>query len=178
MRSRFFKAMKQETLVLIKPDAMNRHLVGEILSRFEAGNLDFVDVKMIQVTRELAETHYQFDNEDYLRSIGQKSADAGDQIDDLVAQGRKVINAMCEFLTSRPILAMILEGEEAIPAVRKIVGFTDPSRADKGTIRGDYGEDNILEANKEGRPVYNLVHASGNPEEAVSEIKLWFGDRK
>ncbi len=153
---------------------MNRHLVGEIFKRFEDDGLDFVNIKMLTVPRQLAEQHYHLDDENYLRSIGQKSADAGDQIDDLVAQGRKIITAMCDFLTSRPIIAMILAGEEAIPAIRKIVGFTDPSRADKGTIRGDYGEDNILQANREGRPVYNLVHASGNPDEALAEIKLWF----
>lgn len=166
--------MFQRTLVLIKPDALNRYLVGEILSRFEKNGLDFKDIKMIQVERELAEKHYHLDDEDYLCSIGQKSVDAGDKIDDLVGQGRKVIIAMCDFLTSRPIIAMILEGEEAIANVRKIIGFTDPSRADKGSIRGDYGEDNILEANREGRPVYNLVHASGNSEEAAAELKLWF----
>lgn len=167
--------MKQRTLVLIKPDAMKRGLAGQIISRFEKAGFEFVDIKLVQVPRQLAEEHYHLDNEDYLRSIGQKSKDAGDDVPDLVEMGRKIINAMCDFLISRPIIAMILEGEDVISGVRKIVGYTDPIKAEKGTIRGDWGEDDILTANKEGRPVYNLVHASGNPEEAETEINLWFG---
>lgn len=168
--------MTERTLVLIKPDGMKRHLVGEIIKRLEEGGLKIIDMKMMTVDRPLAEKHYHLDNEDYLRSIGQKSVDAGDKIDDLLEQGRKVITVMCRFLTSAPIIAMILEGEEgSVTKVRSIVGYTDPSKAEKGTIRGDYGEDSILKANQEGRPVYNLVHASGNVEEANDEIKLWFG---
>lgn len=170
--------MLQRTLVLLKPDAMQRGLVGEIISRFEKSRFNFVDLKLVQVTRELAEEHYHLDDEDYLRSIGQKGVDAGDKVDDLLEQGRKIMTAMCSFLTSRPIIAMILEGEEAVPEIRKIVGTTDPSKAAKGTIRGDWGKDNILSANSEGRPVYNLVHASGTPEEAEAEISLWFGNDK
>src|SRR3989344_1489044 len=166
----------EQTLVLIKPDAIKRRLVGEILKRFEDSGLAIKDIRLIQVKRELAEKHYHFDNEDYLRSVGQKSADAGDQIDDLVAQGRKIIDSMCEFITSTPIIEIIFAGPEGtIAKVRSIVGYTDPSKAEKGTIRGDLGEDSILKANSENRPVYNLVHASGNPAEAAEEIKLWFG---
>lgn len=167
--------MKQRTLVLIKPDAMKRGLAGQIISRFEKAGFEFVDIKLVQVQRQLAEKHYHLDNEDYLRSIGQKSKDAGDDVPDLVEMGRKIINAMCDFLISRPIIAMILEGEDVIATVRKLTGYTDPIKAEKGTIRGDWGEDDILTANKEGRPVYNLVHASGNPKEAETEINLWFG---
>ena len=170
--------MKQRTLVLVKPDAMNRGLAGEMISRFEKAGFTFADIKLVHVTKELAGKHYHIDDEDYLRSIGQKSLDAGDDVPDLVAMGRTIITAMCEFLSSRPIIAMILEGEEAIPEVRKIVGFTNPIKAEKGSIRGDFGEDDILTANKEGRPVYNLVHASGNPEEAEEEISLWFESSK
>ncbi len=165
--------MIQKTLVLIKPDGVKRNLIGEIIGRYEKADLRVVDLKMVTATMDLAEKHYTAD-EDYLRSLGQKSRDAGDQIDDLVAQGRKIVTAMRNFLISGPVVAMILEGEEAVPAVRKITGYTDPSSAEKGTIRGDLGEDSILQANKEARPVYNLVHASGTPDEAESEIKLWF----
>lgn len=166
--------MKQRTLVLIKPDAIERGLVGEILSRFERADFEFTDMKMVLVSRDLAEKHYHLDDENYLRSIGQKSIDAGDKIEDTLKQGQKIMTAMCDFLTSKPIIVMILEGEEVVSRVRHIVGFTDPSRADKGTIRGDLGQDSILEANSTDRPVYNLVHASGNPEEAEAEIILWF----
>lgn len=166
--------MKQRTLVLLKPDAIQRGLAGEIISRFEKAGFQFVDIKLVNVDRLLAEKHYHLDDENYLRSIGQKSVDAGDKVHDLLIQGKKIINAMCDFLSSKPVIAMILVGEEVVPSIRKIVGTTDPSKAEKGTIRGDFGEDNILSANREGRPVYNLVHASGTPEEAEEEIKLWF----
>lgn len=165
--------MNQKTLVLIKPDAVKRNLIGEIIKRFEDAGLKIVTLKMLTATPELAEKHYAAD-EDYLRAVGQKSVDAGDKVDDVLEQGRKIINSMRSFLASGPIVAMVIEGEDAIPNVRKLVGYTDPSSAEKGTIRGDFGEDSILKANSEGRPVYNLVHASGNPEEAEKEIALWF----
>lgn len=167
--------MIQKTLVLIKPDGVKRNLIGELIQRFEKENLKITDLKMIHATQTQAENHYSAD-EDYLRVVGQKSKDAGDKVDDLVEQGRKIITAMRNFLQSGPIVAMILQGEEAIPTVRKITGFTDPTKAEKGTIRGDLGEDSILAANSEGRPVYNLVHASGNEKEAEKEIKVWFGE--
>ena len=166
--------MIQSTLVLIKPDGVKRNLIGKIINRFEKASIRVVDLKMLTADMSIAEKHYGAD-EDYLRSIGQKSQDAGDKVDNLLEQGRKIINSMRSFLISGPIVAMILEGEDAIPAVRRIAGYTDPSAAEKGTIRGDLGQDSILKANKEGRPVYNLIHASGNLEEAEKEIKLWFG---
>lgn len=166
--------MQQKTLVLIKPDGVKRNLIGEIIKRFEDNDLKVAELKMIIANKFQAENHYSAD-EDYLRSIGEKSAAAGDKVDDLVEYGRKIIISMRNFLQSGPIVAIVLEGEDAIPRVRKITGFTDPSTAEKGTIRADLGQDSILQANKEGRPVYNLIHASGNPEEAEKEIRVWFG---
>lgn len=165
--------MQEKTLVLIKPDGVKRNLIGEIIKRFEDNDLKVVELKMIIANKFQAENHYGAD-EAYLRSIGEKSAAAGDKVDDLVEHGRKIITSMRNFLQSGPIVAMVLEGEDAIPRVRKITGFTDPSTAEKGTIRADLGQDSILQANKEGRPVYNLIHASGNPEEAEKEIIVWF----
>jgi nucleoside-diphosphate kinase len=88
--------------------------------------------------------------------------------------GMQLREWLVEFITSAPVDAYVLEGEDAIKLVRKITGFTDPARADKGTIRGDLGEDSIDRANSEKRATENLVHASGNPEEAEKEINLWF----
>lgn len=166
-------SMKQRTLVLIKPDGVKRNLIGEIINRFEKGGLKVVDMKMFTASAEKLEEHYPAD-EEYLRILGEKSQAAGDQIDDVVEQGRKIVTSLRTFMSSGPIVAMILEGEEAIPTVRQITGYTDPSKADPGTIRGDLGEDSILKANSENRPVYNLIHASGNPEEAEKEIQIWF----
>ncbi len=165
--------MIQQTLVLIKPDGVKRNLIGEIISRFEKGGLKVIDMKMLVADAVRLEKHYPSD-EEYLRSLGEKSKAAGDDIPDVLEQGKKIVAALRKFMSSGPLLAMILEGEEAIALVRKITGYTDPSKADPGTIRGDLGEDSILSANSEGRPVYNLIHASGNPEEAEKEIEIWF----
>lgn len=164
----------QKTLVLIKPDGVKRNLIGEIIKRFEARGLKVVDLKMLTAPMKTVEQHYTSD-EDYLRTLGEKSVAAGDKVDDVVEQGRKIVTAMRKFLISGKIVAMVLEGEDGVALVRKITGYTDPIKAEKGTIRGDLGEDSILKANSEGRPVYNLIHASGNLEEAEREIKLWFG---
>ncbi len=165
--------MVQKTLVLIKPDGVKRNLIGEIINRFEKGGLKVLEMQMLTASPEILEKHYPAD-EEYLRIIGEKSKAAGDAIDDVVEQGKKVVNALRTFMTSGPIVKMILEGEDGVALVRKITGYTDPAKADKGTIRGDLGEDSILAANSESRPVYNLIHASGTPEEAEKEIKLWF----
>ncbi len=165
--------MIQKTLVLIKPDGVKRNLIGEIISRFEKGGLKVVEMKMLTASSEILAKHYP-DDEEYLRIIGEKSKAAGDAVSDTVEQGRKVVGALREFISSGPVIAIILEGDNAVVVARKVTGFTDPQTAEKGTIRGDLGEDSILKANSEGRPVYNLVHASGTPEEAEKEINLWF----
>lgn len=164
--------MQQRTLILIKPDGVSRNLIGEIIGRYEKAGLKVIKLKLLDAPAEVIDRHYPMD-EDYLRSIGEKSAKAGENVTDTVEQGRKVVTWLRDFITSGPVVAMVLEGEEAIPTARKVTGYTDPSTADKGTIRGDLGTDSILKANGEGRPVYNLIHASGNPEEAEFEISIW-----
>lgn len=165
--------MIQQTLVVIKPDGVERNLVGEIIKRYEDGGLKILKLSMLQVDQELVGKHYPEDDE-YMMSLGRKSAAAGDKIDNLLEQGRMIVTGLRIYLAQGPVVAMVLEGEDAIANVRKITGYTDPATAEKGTIRGDLGQDTILKANSEMRPVYNLIHASGNPEEAETEIKLWF----
>jgi nucleoside-diphosphate kinase len=92
--------------------------------------------------------------------------------------GMKLRKWLIEFITSAPVVAIVFEGDDAIKTVRKVTGFTDPSKAEEGTIRGDFGDDAINIANKEKRATRNLVHASGNPEEAAKEIALWFTDEE
>jgi nucleoside-diphosphate kinase len=163
----------QQTLVLIKPDGVKRNLIGEIVNRFERAGLTVKEMRLMTAEEEVLNKHYPEEDE-YLISIGKKSAAAGDAIDNHLEQGRKIVLGLRQYLMSGPIIAMVLEGPEAISLVRKTTGYTDPTTADKGTIRGDLGEDSILKANSEGRPVQNLIHASGNPEEAQFEINLWF----
>jgi nucleoside-diphosphate kinase len=165
----------EKTLVLIKPDGVKRNLTGEIIKRFEDAGLKLVALKMLAADEQLISKHYPMDRE-YLVSLGKKSEKAGDRIADYEAQGRMIVEGLRKYLTSGPVIAMVLKGDDAINRVRKITGYTDPVKAEPGTIRGDFGEDSIIEANREKRACRNLIHASGNPEEAEKEIRLWFRD--
>ncbi len=165
--------MIEKTLVVIKPDGVQRNLIGEILKRYESAGLKVIALKKLKVKSSLIKKHYP-EEENYLISLGKKSETAGTPISDYRAQGLRIVKWLRKYLTSGPVVAMILEGEGAIQNVRKITGYTDPPAADKGTIRGDLGQDSIVVANGEKRPVRNLIHASGNPEEAEKEIALWF----
>lgn len=166
--------MIRQTLVLIKPDAVEKNLIGEVISRYEKVGLKVIALKMLLAPKEIIDKHYPMDQY-YLRLIGEKSILAGKKVEDVLVQGKKVVGWLRKFITSGPLVAMVLEGEDAIARVRKISGYTDPASAEKGTIRGDLGTDTILKANQEGRPVWNLIHASGTREEAEKEINLWFG---
>lgn len=166
--------MLQQTLIIIKPDGVERGLTEEIIKRYEAVGLKVVKRKDILASLEIVEKHYPMDP-DYLKSIGEKTIAAGQAVTSALDQGRKVVTWLRKFITSGPVVALLLEGENAVKLARKTTGFTDPATAEKGTIRGDLGTDNILKANREERPVYNLIHASGSEEEAKKEIELWFG---
>jgi len=144
----------ERTLVLLKPDAVDRGLVGEITARFERAGLKIAGLKMLQPGKEHALKHY---TEDLAKRRGQHVRDL-----------------MIEMLTSGPVVALCLEGVEAVDIVRKMVGTTEPKAAAPGTIRGDYSHVSFKHADNKKMGVYNLVHASGSPEEAVTEIAVWF----
>ena len=165
--------MLQRTLILIKPDAMERNLADEVIERYKKAGLKVVKKKKMKAPLKIIEKHYPM-NSDYLKSIGQKTIAAGQKVRSAEDQGRKVVTWLRKFITSGPIVVLLLEGLDAVSVAREVTGFTDPQTAEKGTIRGDLGIDSILVANKEERPVYNLIHASGSEEEAEKEIKLWF----
>ena len=167
--------MLQQTLILIKPDGVFRGLTDEIIKRYQAVGLKVVKRKNLTAPLEIVEKHYPMDPE-FLCLIGEKTIAAGQAVESAEEQGRKVVGWLLKFITSGPIVAMVLEGEDAVKLARKTTGFTDPASAEKGTIRRDLGIDHILDANREGRPVYNLIHASGSIQEAEKEIKLWFSD--
>ena len=166
--------MLQQTLIIVKPDGVSRGLTDEIIKRYEAVGLKVVKRKDMMAPLAIVEKHYPMDP-DYLKSIGEKTVAAGQKVKSAEDQGRKVVSWLRKFITSGPVVVMILEGEDAVEVARKVTGFTDPAKAEKGTIRGDFGTDNILKANQEKRPVWNLIHASASPEEAKKEIRLWFG---
>lgn len=167
--------MLQQTLIIIKPDGVKGGFTDEIIRRYEAVGLRVAKRKDMMAPLSIVEKHYPMDPE-YLKSIGEKTIAAGQKVKSTEDQGRKVVGWLRKFITSGPIVVLLLEGEDAVVKAREVTGFTDPAKAEKGTIRGDLGTDNILKANQEERPVYNLLHASGSLEEAKKEIELWFGE--
>lgn len=145
---------KERTLVLVKPEGVTRHLVGRVLTRFEDAGLKIIAMKMLWIDREMAGKHYGVE-------IAEK-------------HGEKVRESLLGHITEGPIIAMILEGADAIAVTRKLVGSTYPSEALPGTIRGDFGHISKMYANTNEMPVRNLIHASADKDDAEKEIALWF----
>jgi len=175
--------INQRTLVLVKPDGVERGLVGEIIHRFEKVGLKIIGLKMVKVDADLAFKHYG-QNEEWFEKIGEKvrefynrvGYDPGEEFNKLSNRqiGELVQKWNVEYLVAGPVVAIVLEGPHAIEVVRKIIGPTYPEEAPPGTIRGDYALDSPLTSNLEKRSVRNLIHASSKLEEADLEIKLWF----
>jgi nucleoside-diphosphate kinase len=170
--------IQEKTLVLLKPDAVQRNLIGEILSRFERVGLKIVALKFLQPTQEQAHKHY-VKNEEEIKALGERSIEgkkkAGlDPQDDPVELGNFIVNKLVAFLSSGPVVALILEGHQAIKITRKLIGSTEPLNSDIGTIRGDFTVDSYLIADSDKRAVRNLVHASANDFDAKYEIDVWF----
>lgn len=173
----------ERTLVLIKPDAFKRGLVGEIISRFERVGLKLEGMKIVNATIEIVEKHYP-DDKNWIRSVGKKTIDTYEKynlniIEDLGTNdalkiGKLVRKWLIQHLTSGPVSVLILSGNHAVEIVRKIVGNTVPIFAELGTIRGDFSIDSPDLSAREKRVLLNLVHASETVEEAKREISLWF----
>lgn len=174
---------KERTLVILKPDVIQRQIVGEILTRFERKGFKIIGMKMILADRELAEKHYVGD-EEYLISLGEKTRKAaearGDDVSgwDNLAKGNEIREWSIEYLSSGPVVAFVLEGNYVIEGVRKILGGTNPRNADIGTIRADYSPDSYFLADLQGRATRTLLHASDSVESAEREIPLWFKENE
>ena len=148
----------ERTFIILKPDTIQRGLVGEIITRFERVGLKIVGVKMVEPDREHYHSHYE-------------------EISKLISRaGQGPYDANLDFMMVGPVIGIALEGLGAIALVRKLIGATEPSAAAPGTIRGDYSHMAFDHANAVSTGVPNLIHASGNAEEAKQEIALWFGD--
>jgi nucleoside-diphosphate kinase len=170
--------MSERTLVLLKPDAVQRALVGEILTRFEKPGFKIVGLKMCYASKDVAGKHYA-DDEAWLTSVGEKAKKAaeakGQKVTDTPkAIGQRVRQQLIDFITMSPTVAVVLEGHDVINKVRTIIGDTAPSKAMPGTIRGDFSFDSYGLADVSGRPIQNLIHASDSPESSKREIDLWF----
>jgi nucleoside-diphosphate kinase len=178
----------EKTLIILKPDALERGLAGEIISRFEKAGLKLIATKMVWPDRELAEKHYPTGREEFIKGMGNKTLESHQEegqdassifgTQDPHAIGLQLQKWLVDFLVSGPVIAMVFKGKEAIKLAREITGHTIPAKADPGTIRGDYSDDSALKANTEKRSIKNLVHASGDKTEADFEIGLWFTEEE
>lgn len=171
---------QERSLVLLKTDAVQRSLVGEIIKRFEQTGLKISALKMIEATEAQLLDHYAKDDVWYQRKgegIVKELKEQGKKIEkDPIEYGKDIIRTVVKYMQASPIVAIIFEGNKAVSIVTKIVGSTEPSTSDVGTIRGDYTVDSFGHATYENRAVRNLIHQSESPEEAEREIKIWFND--
>lgn len=169
---------QERTLVILKPDAVQRSLMGEIINRFERAGLKFTAMKMLVPTEGQLMTHYNKDEAWFLKKGNRIVEDLKTHglpvTKEPIEYGKEIITTIVHFMTAAPVVAMILEGNQAVAVVTKLVGTTEPSTADVGTIRGDYTLDSYGHSSFENRAVRNLVHCSESPEEAEREIKVWF----
>jgi nucleoside-diphosphate kinase len=172
---------KERTLVILKPDAVQRSLMGEIIRRIERTGLKLVAFKFLIPTEEQCWTHYNKDDEWFLKKgarIVEDRQNNGLPIEkEAIDYGKDIILANVKYFVSGPVLALVIEGNQAVSVVKKIVGGTEPTTSDVGTIRGDFTVDSYEIATVDGRAVRNLMHCSDVPEEAEREIDIWF-DRK
>lgn len=169
---------KEKTLVIIKPDGVQRSLIGEIIGRFERTGLKLLALKMFIPEEKQCWEHYNKDEEWFEKKgkvIVEDRKKAGVVVDkDAIEYGKDIIRQLADFMTSGPVVAMVVQGNQAVNIVTKIVGTTEPMTSDMGTIRGDLTVDSYALAGVDGRAVRNLIHCSDKPEEAEREIKIWF----
>ncbi|MFZ2621191.1 MAG: nucleoside-diphosphate kinase [Minisyncoccia bacterium] len=170
---------KERTLIIIKPDGVQRTLIGEIIKRYERVGLKLIAMKMVVPTEDHIEKHYTLDP-DWRRTTGEKTiasyikkGDTPWTIDPLEVT-RVLLTTLKKYMASGPVIAMVWEGVHSVEIVRKITGGTEPRSSDVGTIRGDFVIDSYIVSDVDKRAVRNLVHASGTPAEAEMEINHWF----
>lgn len=174
---------KERTLVIIKPDGIQRTLIGEIISRYERIGLKLIGMKMLVPTAKMVEEHYTLDPE-WRRITGEKRIKAAQakgetppSMDPLEITA-KILEHLKKYMTSGPVIAMAWEGAHAVSIVRKITGGTEPLSTDVGTIRGDFVLDSYTMSDTDSRAIRNLIHASGTVPEAEKELKHWFADHE
>jgi nucleoside-diphosphate kinase len=170
---------KERTLVIIKPDGIQRSLIGEIVKRYEQSGLKLVGLKMVVPTVEMIDKHYLIDPE-WPMKTGTKTIESYKKkgktppSDDPLKITDIILANLKKYMTKGPVIAMVWQGIHSVGIVRKITGGTEPLTSDMGTIRGDYTIDSYEVSDVDGRAIRNLIHASGTPDEAEKEIALWF----
>lgn len=170
---------QEKTLVIVKPDGVQRSLIGEVIKRYEQCGLKLVALKMVIPTKELALKHYSTDPE-WAFKTGTKAIEAAKArnedlgTDDPIIYAERIRKTLKSFLSSGPVVVMVWQGMNAVGVVRKITGSTEPLTSVPGTIRGDYTVDSYSAANADNRSVRNIIHSSGSVDEAKKEIDVWF----
>jgi nucleoside-diphosphate kinase len=177
---------EEKTFLMVKPDGVRKGLIGEIIRRLEQRDLKIIALEMFCATAEQVDNHYPKDHT-WISRLGDKSLSTYHKYninpikelgtDNNLKIGNMVRKWLIDYMTSAPLVRMVVQGLHAVDMVRKIVGPTLPSLADMGTIRGDFSIDSPILGNLEKRAVMNLVHASETPEEAEHEIEFWFGNK-
>ena len=185
LNSTIFNIKHQRTFCMIKPDGVMRGLIGEIIHRLEKAGLKVVAMRMLTPSDEIVRAHYPSSDEAWVARLGQKGKSALEGLplnpketygtDNDMEIGNTTLDALIKYMQSGPVVAMVVEGLQAVEMTRKLAGHTLPFKADVGTIRGDFSVDSPVVANVEQRAIHNLFHASETLEEAEREIKLWFG---
>jgi nucleoside-diphosphate kinase len=178
------KVRFERTFCMIKPDGVMRGVVGDIISRIERAGLKIVAMKMILPTEEQVRAHYPVSDEAWVTRLGQKSMSSFQDLTvsaeevlgttDELEIGKEVVGNLVQFMTSGPVICMVVEGVQAVAMMRKLAGATLPFMAAVGTIRGDYSVDSPAVANAQHRSIHNLFHASETIEEVQQEIAVWF----
>jgi nucleoside-diphosphate kinase len=171
----------ERTLVLIKPDGVKRGLIGAIIKKFETAGLKVVAIKMIKPDAKMAQTHYPEGPQwkDSWERTKKGYAEKGIPYNETLEQMTKRLRSgLLDYITDQPIIALVIEGNEAISCVRKITGATSPERADPSSIRGMYSTDSYTLADNAKRSVKNLIHASDSVKSANAEIAVWFSKKE
>ncbi len=174
---------QEKTLVLVKPDGVKRGLIGDVVARIERRGLKIIAMEMIWANKDQVSGNYPND-EKWFNTIGEKTKATYEKYghdvkkelgtEDNVKIGKMVKEWLIDYMTSGPIVKMVVKGVHAVDMMRKLVGNTMPALAEMGTIRGDFSVDSSVQANNGKRAVRNIVHASGTIEEANNEIAFWF----
>ena len=176
-------AKEEKTLIVIKPDGIQRSLIGEIIQRYERIGLKLMGLKMLIPNAEFVEQHYTLDPT-WLQKTGEKTIASYKKrgleppSNDPLVISQKILDGLKKYMTAGPVIAMVWQGAHAVEIVRKVTGGTEPLSSDVGTIRGDFVLDSYQMADRDGRSVRNLIHASGSVEEAEMEIPHWFNNEE
>lgn len=174
------QAHQERTFVILKTDAVQRGLMGEVIKRFEQSGLKIAAAKMVMPTEELLMKHYNKDDVWYTtkgeRIIEDLKSQGKEAEKPAIEYGKDIIRTIVRYMTESPVMALVVEGVNSVNTVTKLVGSTEPANADVGTIRGDYCIDTYTHSAIEDRAVKNLIHCSDSPEEAAGEIALWLNE--